>query len=126
MSGAEYALQAIAQEWSKLVGFGVTLIFDDTNKNENSGKFRVCSAKPIFPTSDEALISWAGRLAPEEAPKTLVFTSDRGLTTQLAKHGVQVLKSKAFFAIVAPRLGKKEEESLDDWATRWLAEKMKM
>jgi len=126
MAGAERALQVIAQEWSKLVEYGVTLIFDDTNKDEMCGKFRVCSAKPLFSTSDEALITWAGKLAPEEAAKTLVFTSDRGLTTELAKFGVHVLKSKSFFEIVAPSLGKKENEFLDDWATRWLEEKLKM
>jgi len=124
LSEAESALQLIAQEWSKTVNFPVTLIFDDTNKNINNEKFRVCSAKPLFPTSDAALISWAKHLMPDKAIKTLVFTSDRQLSQELGKSNIQVLKSKCFFEIVGPILGKQPEESIDNWATRWLIGKI--
>jgi len=123
MASAESALQLIAFEWSKLTKLPVILIFDDTKKNETDGEFQVCSAKPLFPSSDDALANWAEKTSPDQAIKTLVFTSDRALSERIAKHGLQVMKSKHFFEIAAPLLGKKKEEPIDSWATRWLTEK---
>jgi len=125
MPDAEYALQLIAQEWIKAINIPATLIFDDTHKKLDQNGFRVCSAKPTFSTSDEALIHWASQMIPAKASKTIVFTSDRGLSEELCKYGIQVLKSKVFFKIAAPILGQQPEESLDNWATRWLADKLK-
>jgi len=124
MSRAETALQLISQEWHKSISQKkVTLIFDDTNKNLSDGSFRVCSAKPFFQTSDDALVHWATQLTPEKAKKTLVFTSDRELTTRLQSYGVQVLKSKCFFKIASIKLGQKDGEGLDAWSARYLADK---
>jgi len=124
MSRAESAMQVIAQEWHKLIPEKkVTLIFDDTNKNLTEGSFRVCTARPLFKTSDDALVHWASQLAPEKAVKTLVFTSDRELTNRLQSLGVQVLKSKCFFKIVALKLGQQADEGLDAWSGRFLANK---
>jgi len=124
MSRAESALQLIAQEWHKFIPEKkVTLVFDDTNKNISTDSFHVCSAKPFFSTSDDALVSWASKLSPEQAAKTLVFTSDRELTNRLESHGVQVLKSKCFFKIAALKLGQQPVEGLDAWSARWLDDK---
>jgi len=124
MSRAESALQLISQGWYKSIPEKkVTLIFDDTNKNLTDGSFRVCSAKPFFQTSDDALVHWASQLTPEKAKKTLVFTSDRELTNRLQSYGVQVLKSKCFFKIASIKLGQKDEEGLDAWSARYLVEK---
>jgi len=124
MSRAESALQLISQEWHKFIPEKkVTLIFDDTNKNISDDSFHVCSAKPFFSTSDDALVDWASKLSPEQAAKTLVFTSDRELTNRLHSHGAQVLKSKCFFKIAALKLGQQDGEGLDAWSARWLAGK---
>ncbi len=89
ISGAERALQFMSQGWAQIIKLPVTLIFDDTKKNETVDSFRVCSARPVFKTSDAALINWAEKMQHDQAIKTLVFTSDRGLTEELIKNGVQ-------------------------------------
>ena len=89
------------------------------------GKLKVCSARPDFPTSDHALIQWSQNATSEEKPTIAVFTSDRALTEELVKAGVNVYKPKSWFTIVARAFGEKDEfPNLDDWSEKWLAQSL--
>jgi hypothetical protein len=123
-ASADKLLEMIAHEWIKTTSLKqVILIFDHTGHGHDAERFRVCSARPHFQTSDDALVYWNEHITPEEAKEVVVFTSDRELNERLQKCGVQVFKSKAWYEVAAKVLGRKEGESLDDWADRWIAEK---
>jgi len=116
----ETMLQKIAEAWTKTINGKVYLVFDDTRKNSSQENFAVSSARPFFPSTDDAFIYWSKQLPSDQAKQTVFFTSDRKLTEEIAKSGAQVFKSKAFFITASFALGRKPEESLDNWANRFL------
>jgi len=125
VASAENLLQFMASKWAQVNNkkiTHVTLIFDETNKNSKQDTLFVCSARPVFRTSDDALISWIQQTPPDQIKQTVVFTSDGALGAKLIELGAQVFKSKCWFSIVASSLGRKPEETLDMWAFRWIAE----
>ena len=88
-------------------------------------KMKVCSARPEYPTSDDALIDWSKKFSDEEKKETAVFTSDRALTLILQENGVQVFKSKAWFKLMRKVVDvedAKEEDSYDEWSQKWFAQ----
>ena len=77
------------------------LIFDntrtDTTKTVAGTTFRICSARPHTPTSDEVLIAWAKEAQAKGESSQMVFvTSDRALREQLKEAGGILMKPKHF------------------------------
>jgi len=119
---AEEALEALAKKFcSALKLEHCTLIFDDTKRVLKEEKFEVCSARPSFVTSDDALVDWAKRN--KDRPAVYV-TSDRELLHRLKECGNHVFlcKPKEWFFYVAQVLSgsDKKVENLDAWMTEWM------
>eukprot|EP01115_Flamella_aegyptia_P013059 TRINITY_DN67659_c0_g1_i7.p1 TRINITY_DN67659_c0_g1~~TRINITY_DN67659_c0_g1_i7.p1 ORF type:complete len:333 (-),score=151.64 TRINITY_DN67659_c0_g1_i7:55-1053(-) len=127
---AEQLFEMMAKTWQQSTPQlnKCVLIFDDTKTFREDEHFKVCSARPTFPTSDHALIQWAEDTPVTERANVAVFTSDRALTEQLEKIGVQVFKSKMWFNVAANALkldeNSNEVPSLDAWADMWLAKQL--
>eukprot|EP01115_Flamella_aegyptia_P010441 TRINITY_DN463_c0_g1_i3.p1 TRINITY_DN463_c0_g1~~TRINITY_DN463_c0_g1_i3.p1 ORF type:complete len:341 (+),score=162.25 TRINITY_DN463_c0_g1_i3:148-1170(+) len=126
MKEAEYILELMAKAWQSTTRIEMcTLIFDDTKTNRVENGFKVCSARPTFKTSDDALIQWSQAIPVSERSKVAIFTSDRALTESLQKIGVQVFKSKMWFNAAANALRTTEQPedsiNLDAWADSWLS-----
>eukprot|EP01115_Flamella_aegyptia_P010444 TRINITY_DN463_c0_g1_i6.p1 TRINITY_DN463_c0_g1~~TRINITY_DN463_c0_g1_i6.p1 ORF type:complete len:153 (+),score=57.60 TRINITY_DN463_c0_g1_i6:862-1320(+) len=122
---AEYYLEMMAKAWQRSVGqvHMCTLIFDETSTFRMDFGFQVCSARPTFKTSDDALIHWAQGIPVPERHRVVVFTSDRALTETLEKIGVRVIKSKMWFNMAASKLSLDEcVSSLDEWADKWISQ----
>jgi len=81
------------------------LIFDNTHTNTTKTltggtTFRICSARPHTPTSDEVLIAWANEAKKTgESSKMVFVTSDRGLRDQLREAGGILMKPKQFLRL---------------------------
>jgi hypothetical protein len=96
--------------FSKLMKVNCVLVFDITQncfETESEGvRISVCSARPNFESSDDALVEWAGGLSADNLAKTLFVTSDRALLTRLIRKGaVHLMKSKAWWTIMMDKLG---------------------
>jgi len=93
---AEQALANIVEIFSAKFRVTSILIFDGTQTKEskvlqNGSVMSITSARPEFSTSDKALIHWA-KNNPDSAKKTLVVTSDRALSGELAISCVKTVK----------------------------------
>mmetsp|Transcript_27651 Transcript_27651/g.38985 ORF Transcript_27651/g.38985 Transcript_27651/m.38985 type:complete len:137 (+) Transcript_27651:2-412(+) len=116
-SAAESIIQDLAQEFAKAMGLRhCTLIYDSTKKNVKTSSFVVCSARPHFATSDDALVSWAS----QPAGRGLYVTSDRGLIERLSAVGSIVCKPKHWFKFVANTLCGTQVDDLDGWMQAWI------
>jgi hypothetical protein len=87
-----------------------TLIFDiekNVYEKELDGvKFKVCSARPNYETSDDALVLWAGGLSASELANSLFVTSDRALLTRLIEKGAtNIMKSGTWWKLMKASLG---------------------
>ena len=113
--GAEEALSQLASAFTKAKGcFSNVLIFDSIKMNTSNGSFiaqdgksyemLVCSARPSFATSDDALLEWMENVKnPEEC---LVVTSDVELQFRLKEKGVShLMKTQNWFKLVKQTLG---------------------
>jgi len=105
-----------------------TLIFDNSklpliNKIlKNNSTFQTTTARPEYPTSDDALITWA-RNNPEIAPKSLFITSDKALGVELSLTGAKVVKTGLWMGFVKKTLtgdGGDYNAWLDGWVERFL------
>jgi len=122
---AEAVLEALARKFADAMNLEhCTLVFDDTNKNVQEDRFVVCSARPSFATSDDALVDWCKGI---DKP-SLFITSDRELLKRLKECGthVNIGKPKEWFRFVARVLSDKEVEDLDAWMAQWINDEMKM
>jgi hypothetical protein len=119
----ESLLQSMAHAWTLATPQldNCTLIFDDTKTRFAENRFDVISARPNYPTSDDALIDWANKATKEEKEAICIFTSDRALSELLKAAGVTVFKSKKWFQLAAYTMPVEGAEGLDSWADKWLA-----
>jgi len=100
----ERAITAIVESFAKAIKITAILMFDGTStdmtKNfPNGSVVKVTSAKPAFPTTDQALVSW-GKSNPSSVGNTLVVTSDRALTGELKTIGMSICKPSSWFKFV--------------------------
>jgi len=118
---AEASLEALARKFASSLDLEhCTLVFDDTKTAVSETGITVCSARPTFPTSDDALVEWTKENKDKPA---MVVTSDRGLMDRLANVGNHVLlvKPKDWFYFVAKVLsGSDNVKNLDEWMSEWL------
>jgi len=83
---------------------------------ENNTKFIIGSAKPNYPTADDALVAEAEKYDLEKRKRSLYITSDKGLCSRLVAQGVAVMKPKQFLSIVMRKIyGKDHNIQLDEW-----------
>jgi len=125
-AAAESALEALARSFCAALNLKhCTLIFDDTKRIVSEAAFTVCSARPSFSTSDDALVEMAK--ATGNCPAVYV-TSDRELLSRLKQCGNHVIlcKPKEWFYFVANTLNgdKGKVDGLDQWMTQWMNENL--
>jgi len=121
-SVAESYLESFARTFSDALKLKhCTLVFDETKKLVSGESFSVCSARPTFKTSDDALVEWAKAC---EHPAVFV-TSDRELTHRLKECGSKIIlcKPKEWFYYAATVLASSTGEKvgkIDDWMYEWM------
>jgi len=121
-AAAESALETFARSFARALNLKhCTLVFDDTRKSVSEENFSVCSARPTFTTSDDALVEWAKAC---EHPAVYV-TSDRELLHRLNECGGKAIlcKPKEWFYYAANVLAAangEKVENLDDWMAKWM------
>jgi len=87
---------------------------------DNGSTFLVSSARPSFVTSDAKFVAWA-RAHPQDAPNTLVITSDRALSAELQTLGVSVTKPGMWLSCVAQTAaGNTTENDWRAWLNAWI------
>lgn len=96
--------------YAKLSKQNIILIFDTEKncyeKDSDGVKFKVCSARPNFETSDDALVDWVGGFSASDLADSLFVTSDRELLTRLIKKGAtNVMKSGTWWKIMKETIG---------------------
>jgi len=107
-SEAERLLVDLAKEMGKICNLEEIIVIFDTTKNIynqtiGSLKLSVCSARPNFETSDDALVVWMDGLSAFDS--TLIVTSDVGLQIRLKEKGVKmIMKSGPWFKILKAKL----------------------
>ena len=76
---AEIVLETIARECSKVLQLKeCNLMFDDTNRTVQEENFTVSSARPSFPTTDDAFVNIAKKLT---VPAIFVTSDMIGLSS---------------------------------------------
>eukprot|EP01118_Nematostelium_gracile_P015190 TRINITY_DN602_c0_g1_i1.p1 TRINITY_DN602_c0_g1~~TRINITY_DN602_c0_g1_i1.p1 ORF type:complete len:257 (+),score=77.03 TRINITY_DN602_c0_g1_i1:97-867(+) len=116
---AEAALETIVSGFVQKTTYDkCVLMFDSTKRSFENNKLKVCSARPQFSTSDDALVE----IAKVNKGATFV-TSDRELTNRLIAQGAVVFKPGHWFKFAASTLGKAEEVATDTWATEYVAKR---
>jgi len=100
-----------------------TLIFDvsktETVQQLGDCTVVVCSARPSFNTSDDALVAWAQK-EPQIAQAAAYITSDRELHGRLVEAKAKyVIRPKSWFNFVAPLIGFPQKE-LSDWLEEFI------
>lgn len=118
---AEAALEALARRLASALNLEhCTLIFDDTRRTTADDGFTVCSARPAFRTSDDALV----QMAQETEIPSVYVTSDRELLQRLEAAGNHVVlcKPKEWFLFAARTLSRADVrvDQLDEWMTEWM------
>ena len=94
----------------------LTLVYDSTKnvflKNVEGLELNVCSARPDFKTSDDALVVWSeGKSV--NLNETLFVTSDRGLKDRLREKGAKlIMNSGRWFKIARNLIGDKDFNEL--------------
>jgi predicted RNA-binding protein with PIN domain len=114
----ENVLASITEHFSENTKITAILIFDGTPSNSqktlpNGSSLTVTSARPEFPTTDQALIHWA-KNNPSEVASSVVVTSDRALSGELSVAGLASVKPAEWLKFVA---------SGDDYKM-WIEEKV--
>jgi predicted RNA-binding protein with PIN domain len=109
VAGAAKKLSEAVEIYSKQEKLNTILIFDILKecfeKDEDGVKFQVCSARPDFETSDDALVEWAGGLSASAMESILFVTSDRALQTRLIRKGAKYLmKSGVWFKLMKAKI----------------------
>eukprot|EP01098_Paradermamoeba_levis_P003454 TRINITY_DN1573_c0_g1_i2.p1 TRINITY_DN1573_c0_g1~~TRINITY_DN1573_c0_g1_i2.p1 ORF type:complete len:286 (-),score=103.28 TRINITY_DN1573_c0_g1_i2:38-895(-) len=129
-SKAEDGLTAISEAFAKAMrekGLKKTLmIYDHISQRrcyekqiEGDLEFVVCTARPTFTTSDDALVAMAQKCSPELCQRSLYVTSDRGLRERLVATGSLVMKPKEWLRFVMETL--QTEQSMDDFIHTWIS-----
>lgn len=120
-AAAESVLEAFARKFASAMGVKhCTLIFDDTKKSVVETGFTVCSARPSYPTSDDALVEYAQT---NTGTASVFVSSDRGLMARLRECGDHVIlvKPKDWFHYAASVLSDtKGVVDLDKWMLEWI------
>jgi len=101
----ENVLASITEHFSENTKITAILIFDGTPTNSqktlpNGSSLTVTSARPEFPTTDQALIHWA-KNNPSEVASSVVVTSDRALSGELKVAGLASVKPAEWLKFVA-------------------------
>jgi len=101
----ENVLASITEHFSEKTKITAILIFDGTPTNSqktllNGSSMTVTSARPEFPTTDQALIHWA-KNNPSEVASSVVVTSDRALSGELKVAGLASVKPAEWLKFVA-------------------------
>jgi len=118
---SETIISNAVEEFSKLFHFDlVVVIYDNTNQVyekilENGTKFSVISAIPNYPSSDDALVIFNENQSSEVRNKSLVVTSDRGLSQRLSNIGTHVTKCKMFFNAAQKEIPQRNNVDLNEW-----------
>lgn len=116
----EQALATIVETFSAHVTITSVLLFDGTKTNSsktlpNGSSITVTSARPQFPTTDQALIHWA-KNNPNDVKNSLVVTSDRALSGELKLYGMELVKPSEWLNFVVRLvLGNLESLSYEKW-----------
>lgn len=119
---AEQLLVTLARNFAlKLNMAKCVVIFDDTDKHEESDSFVVCSARPRVSTSDDALVEWAETSVQARTPVGIFVTSDRELRFRLTNSGATLVKPKEWFKAALESLTGQPVDDLDTCLTAWLA-----
>jgi rRNA-processing protein FCF1 len=145
MSAAGIILSSVAYEFTKLLPAAVktTMVFDacshEVLQSYRADNFQILSARPVFGSSDDALVQWAKDNTSAHV-LSMVVTSDRELQRRLAEvSGVVLVKPKAWMQYAASLLDRKpatdngsnnnnssadpaeeKEVNLDAWMTQWI------
>jgi len=121
MKLAEQILVSLARKFAlKLNLAKCVLIFDDTDKHEESDSFVVCSARPRLPTSDDALVEWATSSQRALSPAGIFVTSDRELCVRLSEVGASLVRPKEWFKSALGTLTGQPVDDLDSCMAAWL------
>jgi len=118
---SELIIAIAVEEFVKLFHFDlVVVIFDNTNQVyekilDNGTKFSVVSAIPSYASSDDALVIFNENQSPEVRNKSLVVTSDRGLSLRLTNIGTHVTKCKMFFNAAKKEIAVRSSGDLNEW-----------
>eukprot|EP00026_Physarum_polycephalum_P014566 Phypoly_transcript_15095.p1 GENE.Phypoly_transcript_15095~~Phypoly_transcript_15095.p1 ORF type:complete len:294 (+),score=64.81 Phypoly_transcript_15095:94-882(+) len=109
------------------------LVFDDTRAKSEltlraaaqgaqetaaTQEFELCSARPRYATSDDAIVEWVANVRDTPGVKICV-TSDRGLMERVENEGGRVMKPKRWMLIAASRIAGREITHLDGWMEEW-------
>jgi len=114
---AERILSTMARKFAQDMKIeNCTLIFDDTKLRVDEPHFKVCSARPSYSTSDDALVDFA------KINKGIFVTSDRELINRLKECGGIIIKPKQWFQLVATNSSDVNNKvvDLDNWANEWV------
>ena len=95
----------------------LTLIYDSTKniftKNVEGLELKVCSARPDFNTSDDALVVWSEGKSALDFNSTLFVTSDRGLKIRLREKGAKlIMNSGTWFKVAKEIIGTTDFEGI--------------
>jgi len=101
----ENVLASITEHFSEHTKITAILMFDGTPTNthktlQNGSTLTVTSARPLFATTDKALIHWA-KNNPTEVATSVVVSSDRALSGELKEVGLVSVKPSEWLKFVA-------------------------
>jgi len=115
----EKAITAVAESFAEVIKITAIVMFDGTPTNltknyANGSVVVVTSAKPEFPTTDQALISW-GKSNSKSVGNSLVVTSDRALTGELISLGLSICKPSSWLKFVMRMFTMDENLDFRNW-----------
>jgi hypothetical protein len=119
---SEMIIYSAVEEFAKMNYFDlVVVIFDNTKQVfervlESGTKFAVMSARPQYETSDDALVVFNEKQSEDVRKRSLVVTSDRGLTIRLTDLSVHVTKCKNFLNAIQKEMNR-ITGGLNEWLT---------
>jgi len=115
----ERAITSVVESFAECVKIDAVVMFDGTPTEktkdfQNGSKVQVTSARPAFPTTDEAFIFWA-KSNQNIVRNTLTVTSDRALAGQLSIAGMSITKPSSWFKFVVTVLTKDPNTDYRQW-----------
>jgi len=115
----EQVITSIAESFAECIKITAVVMFDGTptqkTKNyPNGSEVTVTSARPAFPTTDQALICW-GKSNPNCVGNSIVVTSDRALTGELKTFGMSICKPSSWLKFVVHMLSMDQTVDYRDW-----------
>jgi len=115
----EQTITGIAESFAEVIKITAIVMFDGTPTNftknyANGSVVIVTSAKPEFPTTDQALISW-GKSNANCVGNTIVVTSDRALTGELISIGMSICKPSSWLKYVMRMFTMDENLDFRNW-----------